>query len=114
MEEKLRMIQEYVPGKQITLAHIISNASNEICRKIGVMEGAQGAIGILTLTPSETAIIAGDIALKAADIEIIFVDRFSGSLVIKGDTASCEAAVTAVVDFVGNIMGFSYPSITRS
>ncbi|MDU1988222.1 MAG: propanediol utilization protein, partial [Enterococcus faecalis] len=30
MEEKQRMIQEYVPGKQVTLAHIIASPNKEI------------------------------------------------------------------------------------
>ncbi len=29
-EEKQRVIQEYVPGKQITLAHLISNPQEDI------------------------------------------------------------------------------------
>lgn len=30
MEEKQRMIQEYVPGKQVTLAHIIASPDQTI------------------------------------------------------------------------------------
>ena len=52
---KERIIQEYVPGKQITLAHLIANPNRELYRKLGLNEAAS-AIGILTLTPSEAAI----------------------------------------------------------
>ena len=31
--EKQRIIQEFVPGKQITLAHIIANPVPELCDK---------------------------------------------------------------------------------
>ena len=56
-----RTIQEYVPGKQVTLAHIIPNADREVFTKLGLSE-ASNAIGILTITPSEASIIGADIA----------------------------------------------------
>lgn len=36
-DEKQRVIQEYVPGKQVTLAHIIANPNEEIYRKLGLI-----------------------------------------------------------------------------
>ena len=75
MEEKQRMIQEYVPGKQVTLAHIIASPNKEIYTKLGC-QTAPNALGILTITPSEAAIIAVDIATKSGDIQIGFIDRF--------------------------------------
>ena len=80
--DKERIIQEFVPGKQVTLAHLIAHPGEELAKKIGVPDA--GAIGIMTLTPGETAMIAGDLALKAADVHIGFLDRFSGALVIYG------------------------------
>lgn len=61
-----RMVQEYVPGKQITLAHLIAHPIPELARKLGLAEGPVDAIGILTITPSEAAIIAADTAAKTA------------------------------------------------
>lgn len=60
--DKERIIQEFVPGKQVTLAHLIAHPGEELAKKIGVPDA--GAIGIMTLTPGETAMIAGDLALK--------------------------------------------------
>ena len=34
-QEKLRIVQETVPGKQITLAHIIANPDPVIYQKLG-------------------------------------------------------------------------------
>ena len=34
-EKKQRMIQEYVPGRQLTLAHIIASPQKELAKKIG-------------------------------------------------------------------------------
>ena len=31
-----RMIQEYVPGKQVTLAHVIANPGKDLFKKLGL------------------------------------------------------------------------------
>jgi ethanolamine utilization protein EutS len=111
-ENKQRIIQEYVPGKQITLAHLIASPQATVYQKLGL--NTKGAIGIMTITPSEGAIIAADIATKAAGVEIGFLDRFSGSLVIVGDVGSVEAALKGVIKVLKEVLLFSPTSITRS
>jgi ethanolamine utilization protein EutS len=113
-EEKTRIIQEYVPGKQVTLAHLIANPHNDVYKKLGLMGEGKSAIGILTITPSEAAIIAADVATKAADVDIGFVDRFSGSLVITGDVASVEAALKSILSVLADELMFTPAKITRS
>ena len=113
-EKKQRMIQEYVPGRQLTLAHIIANPHRDLSKKIGFSDNNVNAIGILTITPGEAAIIAADIATKNADVEIGFVDRFTGSVEINGDVASIESAISEVVAYFRNILKFSITEITRS
>lgn len=114
MEMKQRIIQEFVPGKQITIAHIIANPRQEIYKKMGLAEDSSGAIGILTITPSEASIIAADVASKAAGIEVGFIDRFSGALLITGDIASVEASLIKIVETLTNVMGFTPSAITRT
>ena len=113
-DKKQRMIQEYVPGRQLTLAHIIANPQRDLSKKIGLAENRVNAIGILTITPGEAAIIAGDLATKSAAVEIGFVDRFTGSVVISGDVGSVEAAVNEVVAYFKNVLRFSITQVTRS
>ena len=113
-EEKQRMIQEYVPGKQLTLAHLIANPQDAICQSLGLDEATTGAIGILTITPGEAAIIAADVATKAAAIEIGFLDRFGGAVVLVGDVASVEASMTDVLDVFEKNLHFAITEITRS
>lgn len=110
--DRKRIIQEYVPGKQVTLAHIIASPVQDIYERLGIEE--TGAIGILTLTPSETAIIAADIATKTSAVEIGFLDRFTGSLVISGDVESVRAAMSAINDTLGKLLGFTPAKITRT
>lgn len=112
--EKQRIIQEFVPGKQVTLAHIIANADAQLFPKIGLMDKTGGSVAVMTLTPGEAAIIGGDIATKASDIELAYVDRFSGSLLIVGQLADVESAVHAVVETLEAVLGFTPAPITRT
>ncbi|SFB29058.1 ethanolamine utilization protein EutS [Acetitomaculum ruminis DSM 5522] len=110
---KERIIQEFVPGKQVTLAHVIPHPVNDLYNKMGLIDG-KGSIGIFTITPSEAAIIAADVASKAASVSIGFVDRFNGSLIITGDVAAVEAALNDVMAVLCDEMGFARTQITRS
>lgn len=114
MEEKKRMIQEYVPGKQCTLAHLIANPQRSIWQSLGLENDTHNAIGILTITPGEGAIIAADVATKAANVEIGFLDRFGGALVIVGDVASVESAMSHVLTTFQDVLRFAITDITRS
>lgn len=111
--EKQRIIQEFVPGKQITLAHIIASPDGSLYAKLG-LPSAEGAIGIFTITPSEAAMIAADVATKAADVSIGFIDRFNGSLLITGDVSAVEAAMQRVSDVLCTMMRFSPAPVTRT
>lgn len=112
LEHKQRSIQEYVPGKQVTLAHVIAHPVQSIYEKLGLANS--GAIGILTLTPGETAIIAADIATKAAGVDIGFLDRFTGSLIITGDVASVETALREVNTILQTELNYAPAKLTRS
>ena len=112
-----RIVQELVPGKQITLAHIIANPDDILYQKLGLnpaVEYAKAAIGILTMSPSETAIIAGDLAIKTAGVDLGFVDRFSGTLIVTGRVSEVEAALKAIVDYARDVLGFTVCPLTRT
>ena len=113
-EQKQRIIQEIVPGKQVTMAHLIANHNPDLYKKLGVIGNPQGAIGILTITPHEAAIIGADVATKAASVDIIFVDRFNGSLVINGTVADVEAAMKDVLNVLENLLHFAPAVITKT
>ncbi|EJD6111722.1 ethanolamine utilization microcompartment protein EutS [Morganella morganii] len=110
--EKERIIQEFVPGKQVTLAHLIAHPGCDLAKKIGV-PGAE-AIGIMTLTPGETAMIAGDLATKAAGVDIGFLDRFTGALVIYGSVGAVEEALIQTVRGLSQLLNYAVCDITRS
>lgn len=115
--DKSRIIQELVPGKQITIAHIIANPDEILYRKLGLdpaLDYSRAAIGIVTVSPAETAIIIADIAIKNSGAEIGFVDRFSGTLIVTGTVSQVEEALTALTQYCKNILGFTVCEITKT
>ncbi len=115
--DKMRIVQELVPGKQITLLHIIANPDDVLYQKLGLDttdDYNYGAIGIMTISPSETVIIAADIAIKSSGAEIGFVDRFSGTLIITGTVSAVTAAFDALSDYIKNTLGYEVCQITKT
>lgn len=116
-EEKMRIVQELVPGKQITIAHIIANPDKILYEKLGLdpaVDYARSAIGVVTISPAETAIIIADIAIKASGVTLGFVDRFSGTLIVTGTVSETEAALNALVEYASEKLGFTVCTITRT
>ena len=114
---KLRIILELVPGKQITLAHVIASPDPIMYQKLGLnpdIDFTGSAIGILTVSPAETAIIAADIATKSGNIDLSFVDRFSGTLIITGLISDVESALKAICDYAEARLGFSVCELSRT
>lgn len=114
---KMRIIQELVPGKQVTLAHIIVGPDQIIYQKLGLnpkIDYRQAAIGILSMSPSEISVIAGDLAIKTSNVEIGFIDRFSGTLIFTGRVSDVQAAITAILDYLREKLGFTICGITQT
>ena len=116
-EDKLRIIQETVPGRQITLAHVIAGPDAIIYKKLGLdprVDYTRSAIGILTITPSETAIITADISIKSSGVELGYVDRFSGTVIVTGSVSDVQASLEAVLAYTRDTLGFTVCPITRT
>ena len=116
-DDRLRIIQELVPGKQITLAHVIASPDPILYRKLGLdpeMDFSGSAIGILTVSPAETAIIAADIATKSGNVDLSFVDRFSGTLIVTGLISDVESALRAIVEYCRDRLGFTVCDISKT
>lgn len=114
----LRSISVYVPGKQITLAHVISKPSPIIYEKLGLdIEGTdfgRKSIGIMKFTPWEAALLSSNIALQSADVELGFVDRFMGTLIITGSVTAVTSALESVEEFCGETLNFHVARITKN
>ncbi|MCI8755320.1 MAG: BMC domain-containing protein [Oscillospiraceae bacterium] len=116
-EGKLRIVQELVPGKQVTLAHIIAGPDEIIYQKLGLnpkVDYRQSAIGILSMSPSEISVIAGDLAIKTSNVELGFIDRFSGTLIFTGRVSDVQAAIHAILDYLQEKLGFTICELTQT
>ena len=111
--KRLRMTRVRVPGKEVCLAHVLSPSETCIYQNlalhIGVHEGEDHtgeSIGLIRFTPWEVVVAAADIAVKSADVQVGFMDRFCGSLILTGGLSQVQIAVEEVVRFFGEELGF--------
>ncbi len=116
-KSKQRIVQELVPGKQITLSHIIASPDPILYEKLGLdprIDYARAAIGIMTVSPAESAIIMADVGMKAAAVDLGFVDRFSGSLIVTGTVSEVEASEQAILDYFATELKYTVCGVTRT
>lgn len=118
---KLRMTRLRVPGKEVCLAHVISSTETCVYQNlglhIGVHEGEDHtgeSVGLIRFTPWEAVVVAADVAMKSADVQIGFMDRFCGSLIITGGLSEVQTAVEEVVRFFKEALGFHTCEIHKS
>lgn len=119
--KKLRMTRVRVPGREVCLAHVISPSQSciyeNLALHIGVHEGEDHtgeAIGLIRFTPWEAVVVAADVAVKSADVEIGFMDRFCGSLILTGGLTQVQTAVEGVLRFFKEDLGFETCEIHKS
>ena len=113
-DEQIRIVQETVAGKEITLAHIMGGPSPIIYQKLGMNPAVNyGSSAIMNMTPPESAVIASDIAVKSGDVYLGFADRFTGTLIVSGEIADVTAAITAVVDYFRDELHYVVCPVTK-
>ena len=119
--KKLRMTRVRVPGKSIDFAHVFTPSDPSVYQNlalhIGVHEGEDHtgeSIGIIRITPWEAIVVATDVAVKAADVEVGFMDRFSGALIILGGLSQVRTAIEEVVRFFRDELNFNVCEIHKS
>ena len=100
--EQIRIVQETVAGKEITFAHVMGGPAPIIYQKLGLnpqLDYRSSAIGIMNMTPPESAVIASDIAVKSGNVYLGFADRFTGTLIITGTLDRVLSALTEIVNY---------------
>ena len=113
---QVRIVQETVAGKEITLCHVIGGPLPIVYQKLGLnpeIDYRTSAIGIMNLTPPESAVIASDIAVKSGNVYLGFADRFSGTLIITGEIAEVTTAIEEIVNYFQNTLGYVVCPITK-
>ena len=114
--EQIRIVQETVAGKEITFAHIMGGPAPVIYQKLGLnpqVDYSSSAIGIMNMTPPESAVIASDIAVKSGNVYLGFADRFTGTLIITGELSDVNSAMSEVVDYFRDELNYVVCRITK-
>ena len=118
--KRLRMTRVRVPAKEVCLAHVLNPSEERIYQnlalQIGVHDGEDHtgeALGLVRFTPWEAVVVAADVAVKSADVQLMFMDRFCGSLIVSGKIAEVQTAIESVVEYFGEL-GFGTCKIHRS
>ncbi len=119
--KRLRLTRVRVPGKEVCMAHIIGASQTPVYENlslhIGVHEGEDhrgDSIGLLRFTPWEAVVAAADIAVKSASVEVGFMDRFCGTLILTGGLMQVQTAVEEVVRVFRDELGFPVCEIHKS
>lgn len=58
--------------------------------------------------------LRGDLATKAANVSIGFLDRFTGSLVLVGSVSEVDMAMRRINQFLSETLGYTPSAITKS
>ena len=91
--QQIRIVQETVAGKEITFAHVMGGPAPIIYQKLGL--------------------IASDIAVKSGNVYLGFADRFTGTLIITGEISEVMSALTEVVNYFRDSLGYVVCKITK-
>lgn len=117
---QVRIVSPLVSGKEITLAHIIGTSDKSVYKNLGLDIGFHAgddptgrSIGIIHIHPPESVVIAADISVKYGDIDIGFMDRFSGSLIITGPRAEVDEAIAENCRYFNEDLGYTVCPISH-
>lgn len=119
-DKNLRLVRVKVPAKEISLAHLIGVSEPRIYQNLGLSIGTHAgedhtgqSIGLIHVTPAEATVIAADIATKSGVVELGFLDRFSGSVIILGSRSDVRSALEGVLEFFSYKLKFVVCDITE-
>lgn len=119
--DQLRIVRIRVPGCEVMFSHIIGTSRPEIYRNLGLHIGVHlgedhtgETLGLMQFTPWESVVIAADIAVKAADVQIGFMDRFNGSLILTGERENVRTAMVEIRKFYYEELGFGMCELTET
>ena len=117
---ELRLVRVRVPGREISLAQLIGTSQRELYQNLGLHIGTHlgedhtgETIGILNLTPWESTIAAADVAMKSGQVELGFLDRCSGTVILLGSHAEVRSALEQVLLYFREELHFNVCPLTE-
>ena len=102
-------------GALATTSAISVGVFDEAMRKI--LDSGRGvlylAFSSALSTTYQSAVIAADIAVKSGDVYLGFADRFTGTVIITGELADVTSALTEIVNYFRDELGYVVCRITK-
>ncbi len=105
------MISEEVSGKCINLCHIIQNPDERVTQRLAI---DFSPLAIISVSPGEAAIVVADYLSKSAALELIFIDRYLGTVLAVGNIDTLETACDGILQMLHRKLAFEVAEITRS
>ncbi len=102
---QIRTVNVGTVAKEIPFANLVGSPDDAVFSSlaldIGFHEGEmpEGSLGIMNMTPPESVIIAADLAVKSGSVDVGFMDRFKGALIITGKRSDVEHAMRENLEF---------------
>ncbi len=119
-DKELRLVSVHVPGREIVLAQVIGASQRRVYENLGLHIGTHfgedhtgESIGILHIVPNEATVVAADMATKFGNVEVGFLDRFSGCVIVLGSRSDVYSALEGVLDFFRYKLKFTVCDITE-
>lgn len=117
---ELRLVRVKVVGREVSLAQLIGVSDRRIYENLGLHIGTHlgedhtgESIGLLHITPWEATVAAADIAMKSGDVELGFLDRFSGAVILLGNREEVKTSLRHVLNFFRDELGFPVCELTE-
>ncbi len=117
--EPLRVVKVSVSGKEISMAHVIGVSEPSVYKNLGLDIGTHAgedftgmSIGTVHMSPPESTVIAADIAVKTGYVELGFLDRFSGTLILTGPLEEVKTAVIEIIKYFGEDLFYKTCPVT--
>ncbi len=110
--DQIRSVQVTTAAREIPYANVVGSPDDQVFATLALDIGfhadfkPEGSLGIMNMTPAESVIIAADMAVKSSTVEIGFMDRFKGSLIIIGSRANVVRAMEDVLKFFENTLHY--------
>jgi len=106
-----QIISEEVSGKCINLCHIINNPDVRVTKKLSI---EVSPLAIVSVSPGEITVAVADYLSKSADLDVIFIDRYLGTVLVTGNIGALETACTGLLKWLNTKMSFEGAELTRS
>lgn len=107
-------MQQNVPGKQLTLNHMIVEPESQVMSKLNLEDKPYPAIGIVSVTPGDAAIIAADTAVKYTNVNLEGLNNVTGTVIVGGDIESVMNSLNEIKSVLCDCMGFAGGHITMT